>query len=32
MSYEIGEPFPDRGFMEPSDEPGFGVALNEGLL
>ena len=28
----IGEPFPERGFMEPSDEPGFGVVVNEGLL
>ena len=27
-----GEPFPERGFMEPSDEPGFGVVVNEGLL
>ena len=28
----LGEPFPERGFMEPSDEPGFGVTLNEELL
>ncbi len=28
----IGEPFPERGYIEPSDEPGFGVTLNEDLL
>ena len=28
----LGEPFPERGFIEPPDEPGFGVTLNEALL
>ena len=28
----LGEPFPERGFTQPSDQPGFGVILNEELL
>ena len=28
----IGEPFPEAGYIEPSDEPGFGVTLNEEML
>ena len=25
----LGEPFPEDGYVEPPDAPGFGVALNE---
>ena len=28
----LGEPFPERGFIQPSDEPGFGVRLNEEMI
>ena len=28
----FGEPFPENGYIEPSEEPGFGVVLNEELL
>ena len=28
----LGDPFPENGYIEPSDEPGFGVVLNEELL
>ena len=28
----IGEPFPEDGFIAPTDAPGFGVTLNEAML
>ena len=28
----IGEPFPEEGFISPTDAPGFGVTLNEVML
>ena len=28
----IGEPFPENGFTEPPDAPGFGVTLNEDMV
>ena len=28
----LGEPFPEDGLIAPTDAPGFGVTLNEGML